>query len=55
MRLFHYRNHGAAYGRVLAGIQAAKSYRAEVEALLTRLKMPYWDESENTAYALFLG
>jgi len=53
--LFHYRNHGAAYGRVLAGIQAAKSYRAEVEALLTRLKMPYWDESENTAYALFLG
>lgn len=53
--LFHYRNHGAAYGRVLAGIQVPDAERAEVEGMLGKLGMPFWDETENPAYQIFLG
>ncbi len=53
--LFHYRNHGAAYGRVLTGIQVAKSERAKLHQELTAIGYPYWDESDNPAYRLFLG
>ena len=53
--LFHYRNHGSDYGRVLAGIQVAPDELAEFERHLEDLGYPYWDESSNPAYKLFLG
>ncbi len=53
--LFHYRNHGAAYGRVLCGLQVPKSERVECRRSLDALGYRYWDETTNPAYALFLG
>ena len=53
--LFHYRNHGAAYGRVLAGMQVPQSERKEFRESLARLSYRHWDESENPAYGVFLG
>jgi threonine dehydratase len=53
--LFHYRNHGADYGRVLAGIQVPPSDKAEFRAFLDRLGYDYVDETANPAYRLFLG
>lgn len=53
--LFHYRNHGAAYGRVLVGLQADKKERAEIETFLDKLAYPYHEESDNPAYQLFLS
>jgi len=52
--MFHYRNHGAANGRVLVGLQAARSDKAELKTYLEELAYPYWDESNNPAYQLFL-
>ena len=52
--LFHYRNLGADYGRVLAGIQVPAAHRASFLASLDRLGYPYWDETDNPAYRLFL-
>ncbi|MDH5388067.1 MAG: threonine ammonia-lyase, biosynthetic [Gammaproteobacteria bacterium] len=53
--LFHYRNHGAAFGRVLVGLQAPKSERKSLNCYLDELGYPYWDESDNPAYKLFLS
>ena len=53
--LFHYRNHGAAYGRVLVGLQVPRGAARECREALAELGYPHWDESENPAYALFLG
>lgn len=53
--LFHYRNHGAAYGRVLMGIQVPENNRAEFQEFLDSLDIPYWDETNNDAYKLFLN
>ncbi len=53
--LFHYRNHGAAYGRVLAGLQVPRGKGRECREALDALGYPYWDETANPAYALFLG
>jgi threonine dehydratase len=53
--LFHYRNHGAAFGRVLAGIQVVESDRASFDEALDRIGYSHRDESNNPAYALFLG
>lgn len=52
--LFHYRNHGAAYGRVLVGIQVADNYQAEFQTFLDTLGYSYWEETDNPAYPLFL-
>ncbi len=52
--LFHYRNHGAASGRVLAGIQVPPQDDAEFRAHLEALGFPWVDESANPAYRLFL-
>jgi threonine dehydratase len=52
--LFHYRNHGSDYGRVLAGIQVPAAERDELEAHLQTLGYAHWDESDNPAYRLFL-
>lgn len=53
--LFHYRNHGAAYGRVLAGIQVPTKDLKNFRAKLDELGYRYWDESNNPAYAAFLS
>jgi len=53
--LFHYRNHGADYGRVLVGMEVPPEEKDEFEAFLRQLDNHYWDESENPAYKLFLG
>jgi threonine dehydratase len=53
--LFHYRNHGADYGRVLVGIQVPSAERHRFENFLQALGFPYWDETDNPAYALFLA
>ena len=53
--LFHYRNHGAAYGRVLLGVQVPSSELADFQDVLVELGMDYSEESTNTAYRLFLG
>ena len=53
--LFHYRNHGADYGRVLVGMQVPPSDKAEFQAFLDRLGYRCVDETENPAYRLFLG
>ncbi|HZP12990.1 MAG TPA: threonine ammonia-lyase, biosynthetic, partial [Nevskiaceae bacterium] len=53
--LFHYRNHGAAYGRVLCGLQVPKRERAECKRTLDRLGYEYAEETGNPAYGLFLG
>jgi threonine dehydratase len=53
--LFHYRNHGADYGRVLAGIQVPVAERTQLKRSLDDLGYPYWDESDNPAYRSFLN
>ena len=52
--LFHYRNHGADYGRVLAGIQVLPDQKDEFQAFLDGLGYRYWNESRNPAFSLFL-
>lgn len=53
--LFHYRNHGADFGRVLVGMQVPPSDSAEFNTFLDNLGYPHWDETQNPAYKLFLG
>jgi threonine dehydratase len=53
--LFHYRNHGAAYGRVLIGMQVPPADRPEFQDFLKELRMEYSDETGNPAYRLFLA
>ena len=53
--LFHYRNHGADYGRVLVGMQVPPGDMGKFEDFLTKLGYAHWDESQNPAYKLFLG
>ena len=53
--LFHYRNHGADYGRVLVGIEVPPDDHAEFRAFLDNLGYAWVDEAQNPAYRLFLG
>jgi threonine dehydratase len=53
--LFHYRNHGADYGRVLVGIQVPRDEMRQFRVFLDKLGYPYADETRNPAYRLFLG
>ena len=53
--LFHYRNHGSDYGRVLAGVQVPAEQLEDLRLHLHELKYPYQDETDNPAYKLFLG
>jgi threonine dehydratase len=53
--LFHYRNHGADYGRVLVGMQVPPAEMAEFQAFLDALGYPWHDETGNPAARLFLG
>ena len=52
--LFHYRNHGSDYGRILTGIQVPDDAAGALETHLERLGYPYWEESDNPAYEMFL-
>lgn len=53
--LFHYRNHGADYGRVLVGFQVPPGDHAAFQRFLEGLGYPWVEESANPAYQLFLG
>ena len=53
--LFHYRNHGADFGRVLAGFEVPPGEIRAFEAFLTALGYPYQRERDNVAYELFLS
>jgi len=53
--LFHYRNHGADYGRVLVGMQVPARDKRKFRAFLSRVGYPYSEETRNPAYRLFLG
>jgi threonine dehydratase len=53
--LFHYRNHGADYGRVLVGMQVPPSDNVEFTGFLRRLGYHCVDETRNPAYRMFLG
>ncbi len=52
--LFHYRNHGAAFGRVLCGLEVAPRERAELAGALTALGFECRDETDNAAARFFL-
>jgi threonine dehydratase len=52
--LFHYRNHGADYGRVLVGMQVPRREMGDFRRFLKRLGYPYADETRNPSYRLFL-
>ncbi|MEK9939960.1 MAG: threonine ammonia-lyase, biosynthetic [Methylotenera sp.] len=47
--LFHYRNHGADFGRVLVGMQVPPNELSEFYDFLSKLGYPYWDETQNPA------
>lgn len=53
--LFHYRNHGADFGRVLVGMQVPPNDMNAFGRFLDNLGYPYWDETHNPAYKLFLA
>lgn len=53
--MFHYRNHGAAYGRVLAGLQVPTGERKKLAAFLDDLGYTWVDETDNPAYQVFLN
>jgi len=53
--LFHYRNHGADYGRVLVGMQVPPQDKRKFRAFLDKIGYPHHDESRNPAYKLFLA
>jgi threonine dehydratase len=53
--LFHYRNHGAAFGKVLMGLQMAQAEQQAFQQCLDDLDFIYQEETENPAYRLFSG
>ena len=52
--LFHYRNHGSNFGRILMGFQVDKEDTRAFQTFLKSIDIPYWDETANDAYRLFL-
>jgi threonine dehydratase len=53
--LFHYRNHGAAYGRVLVGLQVSNEERTVITEYLDGIGYRWWEETDNPAYRMFLS
>jgi len=53
--LFHYRNQGADYGRIVVGLQVPSAEKKQFRDFLATLGYPYWDETGHPAYRLFLG
>lgn len=52
--LFHYRNQGADYGQTLVGIQVPPGQKTRFREFLSEIGYPYWNETDNPAYQLFL-
>ena len=52
--LFHYRNHGADFGRVLVGMQVGEDESKDLDAFLEDLDYTFTDETDNPALRLFL-
>ena len=52
--LFHYRNHGAAFGRILVGMQVPEGKRAGLRKALNRLGYRFWEETDDPAYREYL-
>jgi threonine dehydratase len=52
--LFHYRNQGADYGRILVGVQVPAADERAFQAFLRTLAYPYTEETGNPVYRLFL-
>ncbi len=52
--MFHYRNHGAANGRVLVAMQVPTGEKKELKSYLEEVAYPFWEETDNPAYQLFL-
>jgi threonine dehydratase len=52
--LFHYRNHGADYGKILVGLQVPANENKAFKAFLLNLGYPHHNESDNPAYKMFL-
>jgi len=53
--LFHYRNHGAAYGRVMVGFQVDRGEKKLAHEFFEKIGYPYKEETDNPAYQAFLG
>jgi threonine dehydratase len=53
--LFHYRNQGADYGRILVGMQVPANEKKQLKEFLAALGYRHWEETDNPAYRLFLG
>ena len=53
--MFHYRNQGADYSRVLVGLQVPRDERKALAGFLAELGYRHWNESDNPAYRLFLA
>ena len=52
--LFHYRNHGSAFGRVLVGIDIGNYTKNDLDKFLDDLGYKYSDETDNQGYSSFL-
>ncbi|MAW48263.1 MAG: threonine ammonia-lyase, biosynthetic [Gammaproteobacteria bacterium TMED30] len=52
--LFHYRNHGSAWGRVLVGFTASKKDQPALNKYLRQIGYRFWSEQDNPAYKMFL-
>ena len=52
--LFHYRNQGSAYGRVLVGFESQKKHYSKLIKYLDKTGFRFWDETDNLAYKSFL-
>jgi threonine dehydratase len=53
--MFHYRNHGAAFGRVLVGIQVPQRDKKRLQGFINKIGYRFWEETDNPAYRLFLA
>ena len=52
--LFHYRNQGSAYGRVLVGFESKEKNYPQLIKYLNKTGFRFWDETQNSAYKAFL-
>jgi threonine dehydratase len=53
--MFHYRNHGSDFGRVLVAMQAQQNQKSEIISFLDEIGYRYWEETSNIAFKLFLS
>ena len=53
--MFHYRNHGADHGKILAGFQVPKGERKAFDEALKKIGYAFSDVTQDAAYRSFLG